>query len=45
MVTIKVSDELELLLSKNVFGNQGIGIIPNIYASRLEKLWTELNDS
>lgn len=24
--------ELELLLSKNVFGNRGIGVIPGIYA-------------
>lgn len=34
MATIKLSEELELLLSQNVFGNQRIGIIPNIYVSR-----------
>lgn len=32
MATIKLSEELELLLSQNVFGS--IGIIPNIYVSR-----------
>lgn len=43
MATIKLSEELELLLSQNVFGNQRSGIIPNIYVSRrlrnFELIW------